>query len=188
MSLMSASRSSAGFQGIAAGSAITSGLAWVAKDVGSRISLSDSDYWDCNSAYGYALNAVDTLAFLSLGLALLGLHKLFRDTIGHKRAGIGAAAAAGFGVAGVANLLEHCAGLGALGFAYVIGLMLGLLLLFVFGLALMRTPIPTWCTGLLLIGTAAGILLNNQGGMIVFGCSWVLFGLVLFRPLRLSEI
>ncbi len=187
MSLMSASRSSAGFQGIAAGSAIVAGLAWVAKDVGSRISP-DPDYWDCNSAYDYALNAVDTLAFLSLGLALLGLHKLFRDTIGHKRAGIGVVAAAGFGVAGVANLLEHCAGLGALGFAYVIGLILGLLLLFVFGLALMRTPIPTWCTGLLLIGTAAGILRAEQGGMIVFGCSWVLFGLVLFRPLRLSEI
>ncbi|MDQ3659538.1 MAG: hypothetical protein M3454_00455 [Actinomycetota bacterium] len=83
-------------------------------------------------------------------------------------------------------MFEHCAGLGALGFAYVIGAMLGMLLLFVFGLALRRAPIPTWCTGLLLLGTAAGMLLANQGGLIVFGCSLVLFGLVLLRPLRLS--
>ncbi len=48
----------------------------------------------------YALNGVDTAAFIVLGLAILGLQKLFRDTIGRKRAGIGAAGAVGFGVAG----------------------------------------------------------------------------------------
>ena len=97
---------------------------------------------------------------------------------------IGAAAAAGFGVAGVANVLEHCAGLDALGFAYVIGLMIGMLLLLTFELALPRVGIPIWYTGLLILGTAAGILMANQGGLILFGCSWILFGSALFlnRP------
>jgi hypothetical protein len=172
---------------ITGGTAIVAGLAWVAKDVGSRISP-DPDYWDCNSSYDYVLNGIDIVAFLGLGLAVFGVRKLFRDTIGQKRAGIGAAGAAGFAVAGIANLLEHCAGLDAFGFPYVVGLMLGMLLLFGFGLALMRAPIPTWCTGLLLVGTAAGLLLANQGGLIAFGCACVLFGVVLLRPLRLSEI
>lgn len=161
-------------------SAIIAGLAWVAKDVGSRVSP-DSDYWDCNSSYDYVLNGVDTVAFLILGLTLVCLRRLIRSTIGSKKALIGAAAAAGFGVAGSANLLEHCANADALGLAYVIGLMLGMLLLLVFILVLPRGEIPAWCARLLLVGTTAGILFANQGGQIAFGAAWCVFGAFLLR-------
>ena len=156
------------------------GFAWVAKDVGSRVSP-DSDYWDCNSSYDYLLNAVDTVAFLILALTLLGLRALFRGPIGNKGAWFGAASAAGLGVAGLANLLEHCAGLGALGLAYVMGLMLGMLFLIGFTLTLRRTPIAPWLVWLLLLGSIMGILLANQGGLVVFGGAWLIFGVVLIQ-------
>jgi hypothetical protein len=70
----------------------------------------DPDYWNCNSSYDYLLNGADTMAFLVLGLALFGLYKIFRSAMGKTRAVFGLVAAAGFGVAGLANLLEHCAG------------------------------------------------------------------------------
>ncbi|HYN35713.1 MAG TPA: hypothetical protein VEV82_01945 [Actinomycetota bacterium] len=161
-------------------SALVAGLAWVAKDIGGRVP-SDSDYWDCKSFYGYLLNGIDTVAFLALGLALLGLYKIFRSAMGGRRAAIGLVAAAGFGVAGFANLLEHCAGLDALGFAYVIGLLLGLLLLVAFGVFLRRVGLPSWCTWFLVLGTVLGILFAEQGGLIAFGSSWFAFGLVLIR-------
>ena len=72
-----------------------------------------------NSSYDYLLNGVDTVAFLVLNLTLFGLYKIFRSAMGKTRALFGLVAAAAFRVAGLANLLEHCAGLEALGFAYV---------------------------------------------------------------------
>jgi hypothetical protein len=68
----------------------------------------------------------------------------------------------------------------ALGFAYVIGAMVGFLLLLVFAVALTRVRlIPTWASWLLVVGTAAGLLLANQGGFIVFGLAWAVLGYVL---------
>jgi len=161
-------------------SAIVAGLAWVAKDIGPRVSP-DPDYWNCNSSYDYLLNGVDTVAFLVLGLALFGLYKIFRSAMGKTRGVPGLVAASGFGVAGLANLLEHCAGLEALGFAYVIGLMLGMLLLVAFGVALTRVGLPSWCTWLLVLGTVLGVLFAEQGGLIAFGLSWFAFGVASIR-------
>ena len=161
-------------------SAIVAGLAWVAKDIGPRVSP-DHDYWNCNSSYDYLLNGVDTVAFLVLGLALFGLYKIFRSAMGKTRGVFGLVAASGFGVAGLANLLEHCAGLEALGFAYVIGLMLGMLLLVAFGVMLTRVGLPSWCTWFLVLGTVLGVLFAEQGGLIAFGLSWFAFGLALIR-------
>jgi hypothetical protein len=184
--VISGSRRIDGVRAITSASAIIAGLAWIAKDLGSRISP-DPDYWDCNSSYDYALNGIDTVAFLVLSLTLLGLYELFRPRLGRK-ALLGAVAGGGFAVAGVANLLEHCAALDSLGLAYVAGGMLGMLLLVGFELALTRSQLPIWCTGLLLLGTAAGLLLANQGGLIVFGCSWIVFGCLLgLNRLRLHQ-
>lgn len=167
-------------------SAIVAGLAWVAKDIGSRVS-SDSGYWDCKSPYGYLLNGIDTVAFLVLGLALFGLHKIFRSAMGERRAVIGLVAAAGFGVAGLANLLEHCAGLDALGLAYVIGLLLGMLPLVAFGVMLRRVGLPSWCTWFLVLGTVLGVLFAEQGGLIAFGLSWFAFGLVIRKSSSMPQ-
>ena len=161
-------------------SAVLAGLAWVAKDVGGRVSP-DPDYWDCNSSYDYVLNGVDTVAFLTLALTLLGLRRLFRNVIGKTSALLGTAASAGFLVAGLANLLEHCASLDALGFSYVIGLMLGMLLLVGLTLSLRRTPIARWLVWLLLLGAGAGILLFTQGGLVAFGGAWFVLGVVLIQ-------
>ena len=161
-------------------SAILAGLAWVAKHIGSWVSP-DPDYWDCNSSSDYLRNGVDTVAFLALGVVLFGLYRIFRSVMGKTKAEIGLVAGAGFGVAGLANLLEHCAGLDALGFAYVIGLMLGMLLLIAFGVFLRRVGLPSWCTWLLVLGTVLGVLFAEQGGLIAFGLSWLAFGLVLIR-------
>nr|MBA2600469.1 hypothetical protein [Actinomycetota bacterium] len=162
---MIAPNSTARLRMVTGTSAILAGLAWVTKDIGSRVSP-DTDYFNCNSSYDYLLNGIDTVAFLVLGLALFGLHKIFRSAMGETRAVIGLVAAAGFGVAGLANLSEHCAGLDALGLAYVIGLILGMLLLVAFGVFLRRVGLPSWCTWLLVLGTVVGVLFSNQGGLI----------------------
>lgn len=167
-------------------SAIVAGVAWVAKDVGSRVSP-DPDYFNCNSSYDYVLNGVDTIAFLVLGLTLLGLRELFQSAIGERSTLIGAGAAAGLGVAGLANVLEHCAGLDALGLPYVMGLMLGMLLLVGFTLTLRRAPIARWLVWLLLSSAGAGILLFNQGGLVAFGTAWFVFGLALFQRSKEEE-
>jgi hypothetical protein len=177
---MVAPRPTARLRVITGTSAIGAGLAWVAKDIGSRVSP-DPDYWNCNSSYDYLLNGIDTVAFLALGLALFCLHKIFRSAMGERRAVIGLVASAGFGVAGLSNLLEHCAGLDALGLSYVIGLMLGMLLLVAFGVMLRRLGLPSWCTWFLVLGTVLGVLFNDQGGLIAFGLSWLAFELVLIR-------
>ncbi|HYN36950.1 MAG TPA: hypothetical protein VEV82_08230 [Actinomycetota bacterium] len=72
-------------------------------------------------------------------------------------------------------------GLDVLGFAYVIGLLLGMLLLIAFGVMLRRVGLPSWCTWFLVLGTVLGVLFNNQGGVIAFGLSWFALGLVLIR-------
>jgi hypothetical protein len=52
--------------------------------------------------------------------------------------------------------------------------MVGFLLLLVFALALTRARLqPTWAVWLLVAGTAAGLLLANQGGLIMFGLAWI---------------
>ncbi len=159
---------------------MVAGLAWIAKDIGGRVSP-DPDYWNCNSSYDYLLNLIDTVAFLVLSLALFGLYKVFRSTIGERRAVTGLIAAIAFGVAGLANVFEHCADLDALGFAYVIGLMLGMLSLLAFGVMLRRAGLPAWSTWFLVLGTVLGILFNNQGGIVVFGASWLVLGLLLIQ-------
>jgi hypothetical protein len=105
--------------------ALLSGVAWFGKDIGGRVSPVP-DYWDCNSSYDYVLNGIDTVAFLALALTVLGLAELYRSEIGGRDAVIGSVAATGFAAASLANLLENCAGLEALGFVYVVGLMLGI--------------------------------------------------------------
>jgi hypothetical protein len=165
------------FTGVAA---MVAGVAWIGRDIGPRVSP-DPDYFNCNSSYDYLLNGIDTVAFVVLGFAILGLRILFKRDIGSTMAWIGNVAAGALVVAGVANLFEHCAGLDALGFPYVIGLTLGLLLLIVFSFGLIRTPLPRWVVWLLVIGTGLGILLANQGGFIAFGIALIVLGTVLLR-------
>jgi hypothetical protein len=160
--------------------AIVAGIAWIGRDVGPRVSP-DSDYFNCNSSYDYLLNGIDTVAFVILGLAILGLRILFKRDIGSTMAWIGNVAAGALVVAGVANLFEHCAGLDALGFPYVIGLTSGLLLLIAFSIGLSQTTFPRWVVWLLVVGTGLGILFANQGGFIAFGIAWVILGIVLLR-------
>jgi hypothetical protein len=161
-------------------SALVAGLGWVAKDVGSRVSP-DSDYFNCNSSYDYLLNGIDTVAFVALALALFGLHRIYRPAIGKAGAAIGLVAGAGLGVVGLANLFEHCAGVDALGFPYVIGLVVGMLLLVAFEVMLTRVELPKWSTWFLVLGTVLGFFFFNQGGLIAFGLSWLAFGLILIR-------
>ena len=160
--------------------ALFAGVAWFVKDIGGRVSP-DPDYWDCNSSYDYVLNGVDTVAFLTLGLTVVGLAELCRSEIGGRYALIGSLAAAGFAAAGLANLFEHCAGLDALGFVHVVGLMLGMLLLARFVLALGSATIASWVVWLLLFGTGTALLFANQGGLVAFGGAWFVFGVVLLQ-------
>jgi hypothetical protein len=155
------------------GQALWGGLAWIAKDLGARISP-DADYWDCNSSYDYALNAVDTLAFLFVVPTIISLFRGYRASTDAKIGLVGPVSAAGFGVGGIANLLEHCAGMTALGLAYVVGVLLAFILLLIFASALTRVHVtPTSVSWLIVVGTAAGLLLGNQGGLILFGIAWV---------------
>jgi hypothetical protein len=169
----------------AAAFSIFAGAAWVAKDIGGRISP-DPDYWNCNSPYDYALNGIDVIAFLFVPTAILALRALYREDFSRTGVVLGYISAGGLAIAGVSNLLEHCAGAEPLGFAYVIGLVLGMLLLLPFELFLTRTELPVWGVVLLLLGTAAGIFFANQGGPTVFGASWIVLGVLLLQA-RLSS-
>jgi hypothetical protein len=158
---------------------VIAGLGWIAKDIGGRLSP-DPDYWDCNSSYDYALNAIDTIAFLFLVPALVGLARAYKASVKAKRGLVGLSSAAGFAIAGISNLLEHCAEMDALGFPYVIGALLGILLLLLFSLALTRMRfIASWASWLLVAGTASGLLFANQGGFIIFGLAWIAVGSVI---------
>jgi hypothetical protein len=149
------------------------GLAWIAKDLGPRLSP-DPDYWNCNSSYDYALNAIDTIAFLFVVPTIITVFRLYRAATDAKIGLVAPVSAAGFGVGGIANLLEHCAGMTALGFAYVIGVLLAFMLLLIFALALTRVDvISPWVSWLFVVGTAAGVLFANQGGLVLFGLAWV---------------
>jgi len=154
----------------------------MAKDVGGRVSP-DPDYWDCNSSYDYVLNGVDTVAFLLLSLTVLGLAHVLRREIGPRAVFVGAAAAVAFGVAGIANLLEHCAAIDRAGLAYVIGLMSGMSLLVVFTVMLRRAPIPAWSVLVLLLGTLSAILAVDEGGWLAFGIALLVFGVVFIQKL-----
>jgi hypothetical protein len=161
--------------------AILAGLGWIAKDLGGRLSP-DPDYWNCNSSYDYALNAADTVAFLFLVPALIGLLHSYSASTAPPLGFAAPGSAVGYGGAGVANLLEHCAGMDVLGFVYVIGSLLGIMLLLVFSVALTRARLlPSWTSWLLVGGTAAGLLFANQGGLVLFGLAWVVVGLVVLN-------
>jgi hypothetical protein len=146
-----------------------------------RSRLSRSRLLGLQLLYDYVLNGIDTVAFLALALTVLGLAELCRSEIGGRSALIGWVAATGFTAAGLANLLEHCAGLEALGFVYVVGLMLGMVLLAAFTLALRSAMIASWVVWLLLVGTVAALLLANQGGLVAFGSVWLVLGVVLLH-------
>ena len=160
--------------------ALLAGIAWFAKGIGGGISP-DPDYWDCNSSYDYVLNGIDTVAFLALALTTVGLAELYRSDIGSRKALIGSLSAAGLAAAGIANLLEHCAGLEALGLVYVVGLMLGMLLIAAFLLTLRSATIALWVVWMLFFGTLAALLFANQGGFVAFGVAWLVLGVVLLQ-------
>jgi hypothetical protein len=148
-------------------------LAWIAKDLGPRLSP-DPDYWNCNSSYDYALNTIDTVAFLFVVPTILTLFRAYKASTNHKVGLVAPVSAAGFGASGIANLLEHCAGMTTLGFVYVVGVLLAFVLLLIFALALTRVHvISRWVNWSLVVGTAAGLLLANQGGLILFGLAWM---------------
>ena len=169
--------------------ALVAGFAWVAFVIGGR--LSSEDYMACASTYGRAMNTSETIAYLALVPALLGLFAAYRRSGDRWLAVTAPIAAAGFVMAGVTNLLEHCF-VGSpialplplfAGFSesspYILGLLLTWFFL-PFALALTRVSwIPTWSAWVLVIGFISFWAANSQGGSTVFGVSWMILGFYL---------
>ncbi len=165
--------------------ALVAGSAWVAFVVGGR--LSSEDYMACASTFGRAMNAVETIAYLALIPALLGLYAAYRRSGNSWLAVTGPIAAVGFAMAGVTNLMEHCfVSSIALplplfrGFSepspYILGLLLTWFFL-PFTLALTRVSwIPTWSAWGLVIGFISFWAANSQGGAVILGAAWIILG------------
>ena len=161
--------------------AMLDGLLWVANDLCGRLSP-DPDDWDCNSAYDYLTNAIDSAAYLLLLVGLVGLHARQAERYGPLGTAGFFAAFVGAAMVGVANPAEHCLGLDVLGgLVYLPGVLLlsiGTLLL---GIATMRARVlPRWCGVALIVGLVAMFIGADSGGMVVFGLAWVAVGYVLW--------
>ena len=95
--------------------------------------------------------------------------------------------AGGFALAGISNVLEHCADADALGLTYVTGLVLGILTLLATGIGLIRGGrVPRAAAWILAVATVCLLAFGEQGGMAVFGVGWILFGALCYRTLRPS--
>ncbi len=164
---------------------LIAGLAWVMRNVADR--MSSQDYMACGSLYGYTVSAIETVAFLAMVPALIGLFVWYRRS-GRGWLGVTAIiAAVGFAMAGIVNVLEHCF-VGTItfpfplftGFAEPSPYVLGMLLAFFvipFALALTRVSfVPTWSAWLLVIGTISFFAVNQQGGSVLLGGSLAILG------------
>lgn len=162
--------------------ALATGLAWILPVPLARIS-SDPDYWDCNSSWDYALNAIDPVKFFLTAAAVWALYAVQRNC---SRATVlrWAAVAAIVGAigAGINNPIEHCADVEAMGlFLWVPANMLWILgLLVMGGLMLADRVLPFWAGLAVLIGVVGLFALKEDGG-IAHGLAWMIVSLALWR-------
>lgn len=163
--------------------ALASGLAWILPIPLGRISP-DEDSWDCNSSWDYALNAMDPVRFFLAAAAIWAFYTAQRrhssGTFLRWAAVAGVVGAIG---AGINNPIEHCADVEVMGLVlWVPAVILWLLsLLLIGGLTLAYRVLPVWAGLAVLIGAVSLIVAMEDAGGIVYGISWMVVSLALWR-------
>ena len=161
---------------IAGGVALGAGLAFVTGEVLSR-ARPDTDFVACATGAAYLINLVDLLKYGLIGVALLLVVRMLGDGLSRFGRVTGYVAATGFIVTGVANGIEHCAHVDALGLAYVLGLLIGLVGAAVFGVSLARSgALPAWIGWVILLGVLSFFARGEEGGAVLLGIAWIAVG------------
>ncbi len=160
--------------------AAVAGVLWIAAYLGEFLSP-DPDYWDCDSSYDYLLNVVASAQFLVLLGGLVGLHARQKTDYGNLGTWGFFAAFGGAAMAGVANPSEHCLGLGFLGLAWLLGVLVMSVGCLLVGIATTRAKVlPCWCGWALITGSLGLWLLAENGSAVLFGIAWVAVGYALW--------
>ena len=156
--------------------AVGAGVAFVAGEAVSRVEP-DIDFVACATGVAYLINVIDLLKYGLMGITLLLLVWKLQDGLSRSARIVGRVAGIGFVVTGVANGIEHCAHMDALGLVYVIGLLIGLLGTAVFGVLLARSrAVPPWMGWVLSIGVLGFLARGEEGGALVVGVALVVVG------------
>jgi hypothetical protein len=156
--------------------ALLAGVSFLAGDVLGR-AVPDVDSVACVTGAAYLVNLVDLLKYGLTGIALLLLVWMLGDRLSRLARVVGQVAAAGFVVTGIANGIEHCAHLDALGLLYVSGLLIGLVATAVFGVLLARSHVgPSWTGWVISLGIVGYFVSPEQGKPIVIGIAWIAVG------------
>ncbi len=161
---------------IVGGVAISGGVAFIAGEALSR-ARPGIDFVACATGAAYLVNVIDLLKYGLLGIALLLLARMLEDRLSRTGRVVGRVAGAGFVVTGVANGIEHCAHLDALGLVYVAGVLTGLLGAAVFGLVTVRSrALSTWVGWAISLGVLGFMAAAQQGGAILIGVALIAVG------------
>jgi hypothetical protein len=169
---------------IAGGVALGAGLAFVTGEIVIR-ARPDTDFVACETGTAYLINLVDLLKYGLTGVALALLVRMLGDGLSRSGRFVGRVAATGFIVTGLANGIEHCAHIDALGLAYVIGLLIGLVGAAVFGVSLARSgALPAWTGWVLTFGVLSFFARGEEGGAVLLGTAWIAIGARLLAPRR----
>lgn len=127
----------------------------------------------CDTGASYMVNTFDLVKFLAIGVALLAIRASAALRLGRAARAIGMAAASGAFLTGLANTVEHCAHVTALGVLFALGLLVSTLGTIVFGVLAGRAKAPTATIGWFVAAAGLGYLLFAQGsGKLASAAAW----------------
>jgi hypothetical protein len=169
----------------AAVAALSAGLSLAASDL-LRLIVPTVDDVACDTGASYAVNLADLVKFVSIGLAVFMLARLASGGISTLARRVATLAATASALTGLANAVEHCAHLAAVGLVYVVSLIVGLAATIWFGILLGRSQDSSrWMGWAIALGTLAWWFGAEQGwGRPVDAITWtaVGVGLLIARP------
>ncbi|MEX1208760.1 MAG: hypothetical protein WEE36_09220 [Acidimicrobiia bacterium] len=161
---------------IAGLAALAAGLAMAASQLLGFV-FPTADDVACNTGPSYAVNAVDLVKFTAIGIAIVMLARVARGRLTRAGRSVAVIAAVASIVTGVANGVEHCAHLEALGLLYVLGLVVSIFATAGFGVFLARTgALPAWIGWVVTAGVLVFLLRAEQGGREVYAIAWMVVG------------
>jgi hypothetical protein len=156
--------------------AVAAGIAFITGEVVNRVDP-HIDFVACATGPAYLVNVIDLLKYGLVGVTLLLVVWMLRNDLSRPARTVGRVAGIGLIVTGVANGIEHCAHVDALGLVYVIGVLTGLLGTTAFGVFLARSgTVPPWTGWLLSFGVLAFLTKAQEGGAVVFGVALIAVG------------
>lgn len=131
----------------------------------------------CNTGPSYAVNAMDLVKFAAIGFAILMLARIAQGRLTRAGRNVAATAAVASILTGVANGVEHCAHLEALGLVYALGLLVGIPATAIFGVLLARTgALPRWIGWVVTAGALAFFFRAQQEGKAIDATAWMVVG------------